>query len=56
MKCWLRGNITGLLGGLSLFGRRIKGMIQLLLEQVRTGNVQLHVHTCSGRNHIIPLM
>ena len=35
---------------LSVFGRRIKGMIRLRPEQVCTCNVTLHVHTtaCSG--------
>ena len=55
---------------LSVFGRRVKGMILLRPEQVWTCNVTLHVHTltlhvhtltlhvhtCSGRNSIIPLM
>ena len=31
-------------------------MIRLRLEQVWTCNVTLHVHTCSDRNRIIPLM
>ena len=31
-------------------------MIRLRPEQVWTCNVTLHVHTCSGRNRIIPLM
>jgi len=38
-ESWLCGNVTGLFGVLSVFGRRIKGM---------------HVHTCSGRNRINP--
>ena len=29
IKSWLRGNATGLFGALSVFGRRIKGMIRL---------------------------
>jgi len=37
-------------------GRRIGGMIRLRPEQVWTCSVTLHVHTCSGRNRIIPLM
>jgi hypothetical protein len=41
---------------LSVFGRRIKGMIRLWPEQVWTCNVTLHVRTCSGRNRIIFLM
>jgi hypothetical protein len=41
---------------LSVFGRRIKGMIRLRSEQVWTCNVTLHVHTCSNLNRIIPLM
>jgi len=41
---------------MSVFGRRIKGMIRLWSEQVWTCNVTWHVHTCSGRNRIIPLM
>jgi hypothetical protein len=41
---------------LSVFGRRIKGMIRLRPEQVWTCNETLRVHTFSGRNRIIPLM
>jgi hypothetical protein len=41
---------------LSVFGRRIKGMIRLRQEQVWTCNVTLHVQTCSRRNRTIPLM
>jgi len=48
MKSWLRRNVTGLFGVLSVFGRRIKGMIQLRPEQI--------VHICSGRNRISPSM
>jgi hypothetical protein len=55
-KSWFRGIFMGLFGVLSVFGRRIKGMIRLRPEQVWTCNVTLHVHTCSGRNRIIPLM
>ena len=40
----------------SLFDRRIKGMIPLRPEQIWTCNVTLHVQTCSVRKHIIPLM
>jgi hypothetical protein len=46
----------GLFGELSVFGRRIKGMIRLWLEQVWTQHDTLHIHTCSGCNRIIPLM
>jgi hypothetical protein len=56
MKSWLRVNVTGLFCALSVFGRRIKWMIRLRPEQVWTCNVTLHVHTCSGRNRIFPLM
>ena len=49
-------NVTGLFGVLSVFGRRIKGMIRLRPEQVWTCTVTLHVHTYSGLNRIIPLM
>jgi hypothetical protein len=56
IKSWLRGNVTGLFGVPSVFGRHIKGMIRLRPEQVWTCNVMLHVHTCSGCNRIIPLM
>ena len=42
IKSWLRGNVTGLFGVLSVFGRRIKGMIRLRPEQVWTGNVTRH--------------
>ena len=48
--------VTRFFGVLSVFIRRIKGMIRLRPEQVWTCNVTLHVHTCSGRNRIIPLM
>jgi hypothetical protein len=41
---------------LSVFGRRIKGIMRLRPEQMWTCNVTLHVHICSGRNRIIPLM
>jgi hypothetical protein len=41
-QSWLRGNVTCLLGALSVFGRRIKGMIQLRPEQVWTCNVTRH--------------
>jgi len=30
--------------------------VALRTEQVWTCSVTLHVHTCSGRNHIIPLL
>jgi hypothetical protein len=39
IKSWLRGNVTGMFGTLSVFGRHIKGMIRLRLEQVWTYNV-----------------
>jgi len=38
-KVGLRGNVTGLFGVLSVFGRRIKVMIRLRPEQVWTCNV-----------------
>jgi hypothetical protein len=38
-QSWLRGNVTGMFGALSVFGRRIKGMIRLRPEQVWTCNV-----------------
>ena len=38
----LRRNVTGLFGVRSVFGRRIKGMIRLLPEQVSTCNVTRH--------------
>ena len=41
---------------LLVLGRRVKEMIRLQPEQVWTCNVTLHVHICSGRNRIIPLM
>ena len=56
IKSWLRGNVTGLFGVLSVFGRRIQGMIRLQPEQVCTCNVTLHVQNFSGRNRVIPLM
>jgi hypothetical protein len=56
IKGWLRGHVTGFFGVLSVFGRPIKGLIRLWSEQVWTCNVTLHVHICSGRNRIIPLM
>jgi hypothetical protein len=34
IKSCLRSNVTGMFGVLSLFGRRIKGMIPLRPEQV----------------------
>jgi hypothetical protein len=46
IKSWLRGNVTGLFGVLSVFGHRIKGMIWLQLEQMWMCNVTLDVHTC----------
>jgi hypothetical protein len=46
----LRGNVTGFFGVLSVFGRRIKGMIRLRPEQVWTCNVALHVHTWRGED------
>ena len=55
-KSWLSRNVTGLFGVLSVFGRRIKGMIRLRPEQVWTCNVTLLVRTCSGRDRIVPLM
>ena len=39
---WLCGYVTGLFGVLSVFGRRIKGMIRLRPEQVWTCNVTRH--------------
>ena len=41
IKSWLRGNVTGLFGVLSVFGRRIKGMIRLRQEQVWTCSVAI---------------
>jgi hypothetical protein len=41
---WLRGHVTDLFGALSVFRRRIKGMIWLRPEQMWTGNVT--------RNHL----
>jgi hypothetical protein len=38
----LRGNVMGLFSMLSVFGRRIKGMIRLLPEQVWTCDVMHH--------------
>ena len=38
----LRGNVTGLFGALSVFGRRIKGRIRLRPEQVWTSNMTSH--------------
>jgi hypothetical protein len=42
IKSWLRGNVTDMFGALSVFGRRIKGMIWLRREQVWTRNVTRH--------------
>ena len=56
VKSWLRGNVTDLFGVLSVFGRRVKGMIRLRPEQMWTCNVTLHVYICSGRNRIIALI
>jgi hypothetical protein len=42
IKRSLSGNVTGILGALSVFGRRIEGMIRLRSEQVRTCNVTRH--------------
>jgi hypothetical protein len=42
IKSWLRGNVTGMFGALSVFGRRIKGMIRLRPEHVWTYNVTRH--------------
>jgi hypothetical protein len=42
IKSWLRGNVTGMFGVLSVFGRSIKGMIRLQPEQVWTCNVTRH--------------
>jgi hypothetical protein len=39
IKSWLRGNVTGFFGALSVFGRRITGMIRFRPEQVWTCNV-----------------
>jgi hypothetical protein len=44
---WLRGNVTGMLGELLVFGRRINGMIRLRPEQVWTCNVTRH-HSPTG--------
>ena len=44
-KSWLRGNVTGLFGVPSVFGRRIKGMVRLRPEKVWTCNVLLRVGT-----------
>jgi hypothetical protein len=33
-QIWLRGNVTGLFGVLSVFGRHFKGMTRLRPEQV----------------------
>ena len=41
-KSWLRGNVTGMFGVLSVFGHRVKGMIRLWPEQVWTCNVTRH--------------
>jgi hypothetical protein len=38
-QSWLRGNVTGMFGALSVFVRRIKGMIRLRPEQFWTCNV-----------------
>jgi len=45
IQSWLRGNVTGLFGMLSVLGRRIKGMIRLRPEQVWTCNVTRHHRT-----------
>jgi hypothetical protein len=42
IKSWLRGNVTGLFGVLSVCGPRVKGMIRLRPEQVWTCNVARH--------------
>jgi hypothetical protein len=42
IKSWLRGNVTGMFGALSVFGRRIKGTIRLRSEQIWTCNVTRH--------------
>jgi hypothetical protein len=42
IKSWLCGNVTGMYGALSVFGRLIEGMIRLRSEQVRTCNVTRH--------------
>jgi hypothetical protein len=39
IKSWFRSNVAGLFGVLSVFGRRIKEMIQLQLDQAWTCNV-----------------
>jgi hypothetical protein len=44
MKSWLRGYVTSLFGVLSVFGRRIKGMVRLRPEQVLTGSVTCQHH------------
>jgi len=44
-RSWLHSNVTGLFGVLSVFGRRIKGMIWLRPEQVWTGDVTRHHRT-----------
>jgi len=33
IKSWFRSNVRGLFGAVSVYGRRIKEMIQLQLEQ-----------------------
>jgi hypothetical protein len=42
IKSSLRGNVMGMFGALSVFGRRIKGMIRLRTERVWTCNVTRH--------------
>jgi hypothetical protein len=42
IKSWLRGNVTGMFGALTVLGRRIKGMMRLRPEQVYTCNVTRH--------------
>ena len=43
IKSWLCGHVTGLLGAMPVFRRRIKRTIRLRPEQVWTGNVTRNV-------------
>jgi len=54
IKSWLRGHVTGLFGALSVFGRRIKGMIRLRPEQAWTDNVTRNVTTFRSSALFIP--
>jgi hypothetical protein len=40
----------------TLYRDSVDGTRAPVTEQVWTCNVMLHVHTCSGRNRVIPLM